>query len=153
LGFLVLIPEVVIPGHISKYHVIDGQQRLTTLSLLLCALRDRAKAAGFAGLAQEIAFTTLAPPLNRAADRYRVLPKLRARDQSIDCLEGNPPAEGRLGSALRYFSDRLTTMPGAGTEDGLRAFFALLTQRLEFVYAQLEGENPFNIFKSLNSTG
>ncbi|MEJ7639643.1 MAG: hypothetical protein WKF75_17135 [Singulisphaera sp.] len=28
-----------------------------------------------------------------------------------------------------------------------------LTGRLEFVYAQLEGENPFHIFKSLNSTG
>ena len=54
---------------------------------------------------------------------------------------------------MRYFQSRLATIPGAGTEEGLRAFFALLTQRLEFIYAQLEGENPFNIFKSLNSTG
>ena len=46
LGFLVLIPESVMPGQISKYHLIDGQQRLTTLSLLLCALRDTAKSAG-----------------------------------------------------------------------------------------------------------
>ena len=153
LGFLVLIPESVIPGQVAKYHLIDGQQRLTTLSLLLCALRDASKIAGFEELAQEIALTTLEHQFKKGTDRYRIFPKLRDRDQYIACLGGEPPAEGRLGSAMRYFSGRLTTIPGSGTEDGLRAFFALLTQRLEFIYAQLEGENPFNIFKSLNSTG
>lgn len=153
LGFLVLIPESVIPGQISKYHLIDGQQRLTTLSLLLCALRDASKAAEFEDLAQEIALTTLEHQFNKGTDRYRLFPKLRDRDQYIACLSGEAPAEGRLGSAVRYFSGRLTTIPDAGTEDGLRNFLALLTQRLEFIYAQLEGENPFNIFKSLNSTG
>lgn len=153
LGFLVLIPESVVPGQISKYHLIDGQQRLMTLSLLLCALRDASRVAGFEELAQEIALTTLEHQFRKGTDRYRVFPKLRDRDQYIACLGGEPPAEGRLGSAMRYFSGRLATIPGAGTDDGLRAFFGLLTQRLEFVYAQLEGENPFNIFKSLNSTG
>ncbi len=41
MGFLVLVPESVMPGQITRYHLIDGQQRLTTLSLALCALRDR----------------------------------------------------------------------------------------------------------------
>ena len=54
---------------------------------------------------------------------------------------------------MRYFSGRLAAIPGAGTEDGLRAFFALLTQRAGVRLRPLEGENPFNIFKSLNSTG
>ena len=97
--------------------------------------------------------TTLEHQFKKGTDRYRIFPKLRDRDQYIACLGGEPPVEGRLGSAMRYFAGRLTTIPGSGTEDGLRAFFALLTQRLEFIYAQLEGENPFNIFKSLNSTG
>src|SRR5262249_38633184 len=153
LGFLVLIPESVMPGQIAKYHLIDGQQRLTTLSLLLCALRDVSKLAGFDELAQEIDFTTLEHQFKKGTDRYRIFPKLRDRDQYVACLGGEPPAEGRIASALRYFSGRLTTIPGAGSESGLRAFLDVLTQRLEFVYAQLEGEKPFNIFKSLNSTG
>ena len=153
LGFLVLVPELVMPGQISKYHLIDGQQRLTTLSLLLCALRNAAAAGEHQELAEEVAFTMLQHQYRKGTDRYRLYPKLRDRDQYVACLAGEPPADGRIAAAVRYFSGRLTTIPGAGTEDGLRAFFALLTQRLEFIYAQLEGENPFNIFKSLNSTG
>jgi hypothetical protein len=153
LGFLVLVPETVMPGQINKYHLIDGQQRLTTLSLVLCALRDAAAASGHQELAQEVGFTMLEHQFKKGTDRYRLFPKLRDRDQYVACLAGEPPTEGRIAAALRYFSGRLTTIPGAGSEAGLRAFFDLLTQRLEFIYAQLENENPFNIFKSLNSTG
>src|SRR3954471_19473638 len=46
MGFLVMVPETYMPGRINRAHLIDGQQRLTTVSLLLCALRDVARAAG-----------------------------------------------------------------------------------------------------------
>lgn len=100
LGFLVLIPEPVIPGQVGKYHLIDGQQRLTTLSLLLCALRDVSKVVGLEELAQEIAYTTLEHQFKKGTDRYRVFPKLRDRDQYLACLGGEPPTEGRFGSAM-----------------------------------------------------
>ena len=51
MGFLVLVPESVMPGQIAKYRLIDGQQRLTTLSLVLCALREAAEAAESTGSA------------------------------------------------------------------------------------------------------
>jgi uncharacterized protein with ParB-like and HNH nuclease domain len=44
MGFLVLVPESVIPGQSAKHRLIDGQQRLTTLSLALCAVREAAAA-------------------------------------------------------------------------------------------------------------
>src|SRR5262245_30124272 len=59
MGFLVLVPEGPEPAKITRYYLIDGQQRLTTLSLLLCALRDTAKAAGHEELACEVGLTTL----------------------------------------------------------------------------------------------
>src|SRR3954452_22878913 len=71
MGFLVLVPESVMPGQIAKYHLIDGQQRLTTLSLVLCALRDAAQAAGLDELAQEVALTTLEHQFRKGTDRYR----------------------------------------------------------------------------------
>ena len=86
------------PGQISKYHLIDGQQRLTTLSLVLCALRDAATAAGFAELAQEITFTTLEHQFKKGTDRYRLFPKLRDRDQYVACLAG---AAARRGAPRR----------------------------------------------------
>src|SRR5688572_15489031 len=41
LGSFVLSPKDPMAAGVSRFLVIDGQQRLTTLMLLLCALRDR----------------------------------------------------------------------------------------------------------------
>src|SRR5262245_24006074 len=40
LGPLVCTPGNHVPGEVNPYQLIDGQQRLTTLTLLLTALRD-----------------------------------------------------------------------------------------------------------------
>jgi uncharacterized protein with ParB-like and HNH nuclease domain len=40
MGAIVSVPAVANPVGINKHLIIDGQQRLTTISLLLCALRD-----------------------------------------------------------------------------------------------------------------
>jgi len=42
MGSIVTMPTNSIPEGVSKYLLIDGQQRLTTIFILLCALRDRA---------------------------------------------------------------------------------------------------------------
>jgi hypothetical protein len=153
LGFIVLVPEPPSPGKLTRYYLIDGQQRLTTLSLVLCALRDTAHAADLAELADEIAETCLIHRHKKGIDRFRLYPKQRDREHFVAAVQRQPQADGRIASAVRYFAGRLAAIPGAGTEDGLRTFFALLMQRVEFVHATLEGENAFNIFKSLNSTG
>ena len=41
MGFLVFVPGLPQPGHNTAFHLIDGQQRLTTLSLLLAAMGVR----------------------------------------------------------------------------------------------------------------
>ncbi len=42
VGSIVNIAEQAMPTGVQKYMIIDGQQRMTTLSLLLLALRDYA---------------------------------------------------------------------------------------------------------------
>src|SRR5688572_24645424 len=54
LGPLVCAPTPHIPGEVTPYQLIDGQQRLTTISLMLCAIRDLAKQQGLHDLAGEI---------------------------------------------------------------------------------------------------
>src|SRR5713226_6791251 len=43
LGSIVVVADEHLPGVTPSYQVIDGQQRLITLSLLLCAIRDAAR--------------------------------------------------------------------------------------------------------------
>ena len=42
VGSIVNIAEQAMPTGVQKYMIIDGQQRMTTLTLLLLALRDYA---------------------------------------------------------------------------------------------------------------
>ncbi|MEM7345249.1 MAG: DUF262 domain-containing protein, partial [Chloroflexota bacterium] len=43
LGAIVTMPVEMVPHGVSKYLLIDGQQRLTTIFVLMTALRDLAK--------------------------------------------------------------------------------------------------------------
>jgi uncharacterized protein with ParB-like and HNH nuclease domain len=40
MGAVVTMPARSVPVGVSKFVIIDGQQRLTTISLLMCAVRD-----------------------------------------------------------------------------------------------------------------
>ena len=40
MGAVVTMPARSVPVGVSKFLIIDGQQRLTTISLLMCAVRD-----------------------------------------------------------------------------------------------------------------
>src|SRR6266446_9836788 len=40
MGAVVTMPARSVPVGVSKFLVIDGQQRLTTIALLMCAIRD-----------------------------------------------------------------------------------------------------------------
>src|SRR6266851_10105058 len=54
MGTMVLVPGSPVPGAILPYQLIDGQQRLITLSLLPSAIRNLAKENGWVELANEI---------------------------------------------------------------------------------------------------
>src|SRR5438132_3358637 len=152
MGFLVFFPETTAQLD-QRLHVIDGQQRLTTLSLLLIAIRDASEEKGFNDLAREVTERYLIDPLREGAEQFRILLKLRDRREYEGAVNREQAPDGRITAALSYFERRLAELTELSEAAGLRHFLALVTRRLEFMCATLEKDNAYNIFKSLNSTG
>ncbi len=154
MGAMVFAQEQALPNKMQTFQVIDGQQRLITLSVLFCALRDIAKESGFSNLAGEISSYYLTHPHKQGEDFYRIFPRWRDRDQYTAAVGHKSIPGESIRSALDYFTQQIKAMPQMDSEEGLRGLFDLLCQRLEFVQINLAlEENPFQIFRSLNSTG
>lgn len=137
------------------FNVIDGQQRLTTFSLLMCALRNVAKERGYEKLCKAVENTALIDQDEEGRYRFRVYPRQRDRENYFAAIEGDGAgADGAIGEALHFFFDRIENLENAETEEQLRRFFNLLRLRLQFVHIILgEKDNSYQIFSSLNSTG
>ena len=152
MGFLVFVPGLAQPGQHTTFHLIDGQQRLMTSSILLTAIRNVARQASESELADEIHNDYLVHPRKTADQHYRLLPKERDHDSYLAIVTGQGRPTGRVADALAHFEERLAPM-AAESPACLRQTFNVMSQRLEFMCATLEAENAYNIFKSLNSTG
>lgn len=152
MGFLVFVPGLAQPGHHTTFHLIDGQQRLTTSSLLLTAMRNVAREVGQQDLADEIHQYYLVHPLKKGEQHYRLLPKERDHDSYLSIVDAKGIALGRMAEAIAYFEELLSALV-VQTPGQLRQLFDTVCQRLEFMCATLEAENAYNIFKSLNSIG
>lgn len=152
MGFLVFVGGLAQPGQNTAFHLIDGQQRLTTASILLTALRNVARRASQTDLADEIHQYYLVHPLKKGEQHYRVLPKERDHDSYLAIVSGRGSPTGRMAEALAYFEAQLAPLIAASSVSG-RTIFDAVCKRLEFMCATLEAESAYNIFKSLNSTG
>ncbi len=153
MGFLVFVQGgMAQPGQNTRFYLIDGQQRLTTTSILLAAVRNVAQRLKQAELAQEIHDYYLVHPLKKAENHFRLLPKAQDHDAYLAIVSRKSPPSGRMAEALTYFEGELDTL-AAKDPEALRRTFDAVCQRLEFMCATLESENAYSIFKSLNSTG
>ena len=144
-------------GGAVKYSVIDGQQRMTTLTILLCAIRDRARRESdrWGNLPDMIQKSYL---INEFADvpdeRNKLAPTLRDAAPFQDMIDGEIPGETRIGAARRYFSRALNRPDANGAPIDLRKLVNCIASRLDMVSITLDGnDNPNRIFESLNNTG
>jgi len=156
IGSVVMHPTNTVPTGVSKYAVIDGQQRLTTLFVLLVALRDTARAIGHERLAERIADTYLTNKYAPAHERYKLLPTQADRAafrQIADRAPGTEPVAGLITEAFDYFSQRLAgwvSAEPARAEEMLR----LVLERLSLVSITLnDDDDPYLVFESLNAKG
>ena len=156
LGPLVCTPDNLVPEAVTSYQLIDGQQRLTTISLLLMALRDVAQDAGESALVEQVTEQYLIHKYQKKHKRLRVLPRVSDRDAYLSAIGGeDDPTYKKFGvyKARRFFRKRVEEYVAELGADGLIAIFHAVTACLSLVVITIDGENPYEIFESLNSTG
>ncbi|MGX1311034.1 alkylated DNA nucleotide flippase Atl1 [Streptomyces calvus] len=156
LGSVVLAPSPQNEATFPRWLVVDGQQRLTTLSLALAAIRDHI-ADGEPDEAERIDEEYLINKRKHGSDRFRLLPTQADRAQFAAYVRGplsEQAAGGAVAAAYGFFRRKLVEAADpAAPQDVLRIEEAI-TSRLTLVAVTAErADNVHRIFESLNNTG
>lgn len=154
VGSIVNIAEQAMPTGVQKYMIIDGQQRLTTLSLLLIALRDYAEKHPEDGTinARRIDNMLLKNEYEDGDERYKLLLTETDRDLLISLVEKKPisdPGLSRILPNYNFFASKIADME-LQPKDVYEAI-----GKLQIVNITLDRnvDDAQAIFESLNSTG
>ena len=151
IGSIVTMPSRSVPEGVSKYVLIDGQQRLTTLLVFLAAIRDKARRDGDARLADKINDLMLKNRHQDGTDVYKLLPTQADRPEFCVLMDGiSPTLVGGIARAYAFFEKKLRSQPG----EGLDRLYTVACKNLVLVSIVLErDDNPYLIFESLNADG
>ena len=156
MGSLVVINDGTQAGVVPVFRLVDGQQRLITISLLLCAL-GRLLDSDHAIL-QRKARRMLVNQDESGNLYYKLLPTLKYGDRVSYCAiidnKAPPPGvESKIPLAFDYLTTQLSNRFESDSIDPDRLFNVLMTS-LQVVFISLDQkERPYEIFESLNYKG
>lgn len=158
MGAIVTAPAHSVPEGVTKYLLIDGQQRLTTLLVLLASIRDHAKACDDEKLAARIQDMYLINRYQDGLEQYKLLPTQgdepnhNDRAAFLAIMDGRQTGGpvGALHAAANYFGRALRDF----TAEHLTTLTTAIISRVFLVSIVLErDDNPYSIFESLNAKG
>lgn len=137
---------------VPKLLVIDGQQRLTTISILIAAMAEFVRDND---IEIETSFTKLQNYylLNAEEEgdlRYKLLLTRRDKETLIDLIKGVPLRSDhsqRVFENFNYFKDKINKENAVDIYNGIQRLFIV------DVALEKDKDNPQLIFESLNSTG
>jgi uncharacterized protein with ParB-like and HNH nuclease domain len=150
IGSIVTMPSKSRPEGVTKFILIDGQQRLTTLLVLLAVIRDKA-AKQTGNLKDRIDDLLLKNRHQEGLDVYKLLPTQVDRDAFCGIMNATAPPKGTpVSAAYDFFARRLRLDP----EVGLEKLYDVIRNHLVLVSIVLDkDDNPYLIFESLNAKG
>lgn len=151
------IGSIVHVKHSDGNIIIDGQQRITTLSILLLAMRNAILKGDVSTqnetLTKEIEYEFLVNQFSKDKDRRMKLKPFRDDCKAFDALFGEDEGfvqESLITDNYKYFYEQIV----ARATDPQKIYNAI--KRLVFVQITLNplhGDNAQQIFESINSTG
>lgn len=153
---------VICPGKDGLYDLIDGQQRLTTLYIILCSIRDRLEILqdnGLDTLNRQIASAST-DISGRETQRYRL--DLQYKDSGnalISIARGQPlhntPTQSikNIGNAHKVVTKFLASEFG-DNPDMVRGFYGYLTNKVKLIRILTEDiAKALKIFETINDRG
>ncbi len=158
LGALVVIDDGNRSGTIPAFKLVDGQQRLTTLSLALCALADQLDTTD--GEDKRLVKRIRKLLINedeRGELFFKLLPTLKNDDRAvysalIDPEATVPAVPSRIKDAYAYFHKEFAVMLRSGYDAD--TLYKVFVNGMHVVFIALSpDERPFDIFESLNAKG
>ncbi len=156
MGALVVIQDGMRNGVIPAFKLVDGQQRLTTISLMLSAFGKNIESSHPA-IHKKIS-RLLTNPDEKDLLFFKLIPttKYGDRDAYLALLTGEEFPKGidsKIPEAYQFFYKEIGNRIKAETIDPDR-FFIVLANSLQVVFIDLDqGERPYEIFESLNAKG
>ena len=156
-GAIVIQQKQTNVNEVQKYEIIDGQQRLTTFQIILCALRDVCKSYEF----DEIEAQADRNILNQGYllydlpdDRYKLMPTEFDRNSFISLADRRvDDSNGRIHSTYNYFRGEIEGYVERDRGKMLALFNSILN---DFSLVQIlldPHDQPERIFESLNARG
>lgn len=137
---------------ISLFLIIDGQQRLTTLSILLASLRDKLKNEN-SRLSEQLHEYYLINKFQDNDDYFKVFPTQADRQSYkaiIDTESDSSDDNDKITEAYKYFTKKLNKEK----IDFCEKIKNIILEKLVVVnITSGENDNPYLIFESLNNKG
>ena len=150
MGSIVTIPTNSIPEGVSKYLLIDGQQRLTTIFILLCAVRDHAKQIEDEKLAAKIDNTILVNPYEKGLDYYKLQPTQVDRDVFHKLIRSEEQEQNcEILECYNFFLKKIKQF-----RVDIYKIQKIICSNLSIVSVVLSADDdPYLVFESLNAKG
>ncbi|AEN89206.1 hypothetical protein BMWSH_2324 [Priestia megaterium WSH-002] len=150
IGSIVSMPLPSAPHEVQRYLLIDGQQRLTTLVIILTAIRDLAKENSETRVADEIHETLLVNKYEDGDSHFKLLPTQTDREGYKNLMFNiDDGSNSLILKAYKYFKGEINKM-----NIELRHLKTIISNRLSVVSIVLASDdNPYLVFESLNAKG
>jgi uncharacterized protein with ParB-like and HNH nuclease domain len=150
MGSMVTIPETLSPQGVTKFLLIDGQQRLTTIFIIFCALRDYAKELNDLFLSEEIEYKMLVNKFETGSNYYKLLPTQEDRPAFQKIILEEPFSDIReISDCYRFFKRQISK-----NQVNVRKIKQIICNQLSIVSVVLSADDdPHLVFESLNFKG
>ena len=152
MGAIVTMPVKMLPHGVNKYLLIDGQQRLTTIFIILACIRDLVGKDN--ELSSKIEELYLINKWGKDSNRNKLLPTQADKEAFLEVIDHRTRQDSNISKVYDYF---IKALDGKDNEDNpidLENFLEAMIDQLVFVSIVLDhNDSPYRIFHSLNGTG
>jgi hypothetical protein len=155
MGAVVTMPARSVPVGVSKFLIIDGQQRLTTVALLMCAIRDSLEEAENVHRRRIQSFY-LTNEGYEGTEYYKLLPTQGDRTPYSALINGqvSTAQDSHFKKAYDYFRRKIRSQLDEGKTIEPKRILEIIETRLMVVMINLsDNDDPYLIFESLNFKG